>query len=76
MSEERKVTPVIGGVQIEAHEVIDLGVLVDIPVGDRVLWSLGGHNHGVTMVVGGTVAEMVALAHRLLDLVAELEVAS
>ena len=76
MSEDRKVTPVIGGVQIEAPEVIDLGVLIDIPVGDRVLWSLGGHQHGVTMVVGGTVAEMVALAHRLLDLVAELEVAS
>lgn len=76
MFEERKPpTPVIGGVQIEALEVIDSGIMIAevIPVGDRVLWSLGGHQHGVTMVVGGTFAEMVALAHRLLDLVAELE---
>jgi len=75
MSTNSSPRPVVGGVQIEAPEAIDLGILIAIPNHDRVLWSIGGH-FGVTMVVGGTVAEMTAVAHRLLDMLAELEVAS
>jgi len=73
MSEDRKPTPVIGGVQIEAHQAIEISQIIDLPVGDRVLWSLGGTSSGVTMIVGGSVVEMITLAHRLLDLVAELD---
>jgi hypothetical protein len=72
MSTDSAPRPVVGGVQIEAPEAIDLGILIAIPNADRVLWSIGGH-FGVTMVVGGTAGEMITLAHRLLDMLAELD---
>jgi len=62
------------GVQIEAAQAIELCQVINVPVDDRVLWSLAGRSsRGVTMVVNGTVAELTALAHRLLDMLAELD---
>jgi hypothetical protein len=65
-------TPVVGGVQITAADVIERGVVTETAAG-LALWTLAGHNTGVTMVVYGTAAEMTALAHRLLDMLAELD---
>ena len=62
---------ITGGVQCEARDILPTHIVINVGSSGRLLWSLGGHSGGVTMVVGGTAAELTALAHRLLDFVAD-----